>query len=126
MVAQSAALEAQQTALDLDTRRIEASIRLIKAVGGGWTTADLPHLASDDSCDHRLSASAVGQIAFRPAVGRTIGLDVRPFTGPSLFMFRLTVRIDFENDKSFGPGKARLLELIEQKVPSVARQPRWA
>jgi molybdate transport system regulatory protein len=28
-------------------------------------------------------------------------------------MARLTVRIDFEGSESFGPGKARLLELIE-------------
>jgi molybdate transport system regulatory protein len=30
-------------------------------------------------------------------------------------MTRLTVRIDFEGAKSFGPGKARLLELIERQ-----------
>jgi len=48
VVAQTAALEARQTALDLDTQRVEASVRLIKAVGGGWTTADLPHLASNE------------------------------------------------------------------------------
>ena len=47
VIAQTAALKAQQTALDLDTRRVEASIRLVKAIGGGWTTADLPDLASN-------------------------------------------------------------------------------
>jgi NodT family efflux transporter outer membrane factor (OMF) lipoprotein len=47
VTAQTAALEAQQTALNLDTQRVEASIRLVKAVGGGWTTEDLPHLASN-------------------------------------------------------------------------------
>ncbi|HEX3667328.1 MAG TPA: efflux transporter outer membrane subunit [Rhizomicrobium sp.] len=49
VTAQAAALQAQQSALDLDTRRVEASVRLVKAIGGGWTTADLPHLASNDS-----------------------------------------------------------------------------
>jgi molybdate transport system regulatory protein len=29
-------------------------------------------------------------------------------------MPRLTIRIDFENEVAFGPGKARLLELIEE------------
>ena len=29
-------------------------------------------------------------------------------------MTRLTVRIDFENAEGFGPGKARLLELIDE------------
>jgi NodT family efflux transporter outer membrane factor (OMF) lipoprotein len=49
VTAHAAALQAQQSALDLDTRRVEASVRLVKAIGGGWTTADLPHLASNDS-----------------------------------------------------------------------------
>jgi NodT family efflux transporter outer membrane factor (OMF) lipoprotein len=48
VIAQTADLQAEQTALDLDTQRVQASVRLIKAIGGGWTTADLPHLASND------------------------------------------------------------------------------
>jgi molybdate transport system regulatory protein len=32
----------------------------------------------------------------------------------SLLMARLTIRIDFADDAAFGPGKARLLELVDQ------------
>ena len=42
VVAQTDALQAERTLLDLNTRRLQADIRLIRAVGGGWSTADLP------------------------------------------------------------------------------------
>ena len=42
VTAQAAALSAQLTDLDIATRRQLASLRLIKALGGGWSTEDLP------------------------------------------------------------------------------------
>jgi len=42
VTAQTAELQAEQTALDLETRRQQVSVNLVRALGGGWTTADLP------------------------------------------------------------------------------------
>jgi NodT family efflux transporter outer membrane factor (OMF) lipoprotein len=42
VVAQTAALQAQQTALSLQTRELQASVDLVRALGGGWSTQDLP------------------------------------------------------------------------------------
>jgi len=42
VTAQSAALASESTAVQLATRRMTASVNLIKALGGGWRAADLP------------------------------------------------------------------------------------
>ena len=42
VTAQTAALTNERTALDILTRRMTATVLLIKALGGGWTTAALP------------------------------------------------------------------------------------
>ncbi|MFC5742628.1 efflux transporter outer membrane subunit [Dyella tabacisoli] len=39
--AQTASLESQRTLLDLDTRRLRASVQLIRALGGGWSSEQL-------------------------------------------------------------------------------------
>jgi NodT family efflux transporter outer membrane factor (OMF) lipoprotein len=40
--AQSAALTNERTAVDLLTRRMVASVGLVRALGGGWRSSDLP------------------------------------------------------------------------------------
>jgi NodT family efflux transporter outer membrane factor (OMF) lipoprotein len=42
--AQSTALRDQVTAVEILTRRLEASVLLVKALGGGWTTSQIPHV----------------------------------------------------------------------------------
>jgi NodT family efflux transporter outer membrane factor (OMF) lipoprotein len=42
VTAQTAALANERTAVDLLTRRMTASVNLIKALGGGWRESDLP------------------------------------------------------------------------------------
>ena len=39
---QAAWLDAQRTELSLETRELQASVQLVRALGGGWTTSDLP------------------------------------------------------------------------------------
>jgi len=43
-LAQTAALSDEVTAVNLLSRRLSASVLLIKAIGGGWSTSKLPHI----------------------------------------------------------------------------------
>lgn len=46
ITAQTTALANQRTAIDLLTRRMTASVLLVKALGGGWSASDLPGRAA--------------------------------------------------------------------------------
>lgn len=52
VVAQTAALQAEVISLNLQTRRLQASVDLVRALGGGWSTKDLP----DNSAVEEISA----------------------------------------------------------------------
>lgn len=42
ITAQTVALQNQRNEIDILRRRIDASVLLVKALGGGWITGDLP------------------------------------------------------------------------------------
>jgi multidrug efflux system outer membrane protein len=46
VTAQAASLDAQRAAIVLQARRLQASVDLVRALGGGWSTADLPKAAA--------------------------------------------------------------------------------
>ena len=45
VTAQTAELQAEQTQLNLQTRRQQAAVNLVRALGGGWDVNDLPSLS---------------------------------------------------------------------------------
>ncbi|MHB8283737.1 MAG: efflux transporter outer membrane subunit, partial [Caulobacteraceae bacterium] len=57
VIAQTAELQAEQTALALETRRQQASVNLVLALGGGWSTNDLPTLTRAGSLPNKAAAS---------------------------------------------------------------------
>lgn len=44
ITAQNIALQNERAEVDLERRRMDATVLLIKALGGGWNTSQLPHV----------------------------------------------------------------------------------
>jgi len=69
VVAQAAALSNERTAVDIQGRRITASVLLVKALGGGWMASDLPSnddLASDKDLSKRADAAQAPAASAKP------------------------------------------------------------
>jgi NodT family efflux transporter outer membrane factor (OMF) lipoprotein len=69
VVAQAAALTNERSAVDIQGRRITASVLLVKALGGGWMASDLPSnddLASDKDLSKRADAAQAPPPATKP------------------------------------------------------------
>ena len=60
VIAQTAELEAEQIALNLETERQQTSVNLVLALGGGWSTRDLPTPGQASSLHAPLPASPSG------------------------------------------------------------------
>ncbi len=60
VTAQTAELQAEQTLLALQTRRQQAGVNLVRALGGGWTRADLPTFARAAASRPSRGVDAVG------------------------------------------------------------------
>jgi NodT family efflux transporter outer membrane factor (OMF) lipoprotein len=60
VTAQSAYLSNQRNDVDIMRRRMEADVLLIKAVGGGWTTAQIPTLTATDPPAFGVTLPGVG------------------------------------------------------------------
>ena len=57
VVAQTAELQAEQAATDLRTRRVEADVELVRALGGGWNVRNLPDFKGDKLPKDKTGAS---------------------------------------------------------------------
>jgi outer membrane protein TolC len=53
VTAQTTELDTQILALNVNTRRLLASVGLIEALGGGWSVEDLPVNAAQSKSDNR-------------------------------------------------------------------------
>ncbi|HVN75338.1 MAG TPA: efflux transporter outer membrane subunit [Thermoanaerobaculaceae bacterium] len=70
VTAQSAALANERSAVDLLTRRMTATVNLVKALGGGWRASDLPSPAAALARTAG-AAAAPSPVPGRPAAGAT-------------------------------------------------------
>jgi NodT family efflux transporter outer membrane factor (OMF) lipoprotein len=78
VVAQAEALAADRAVLEVGTRRLQASVRLFRALGGGWSADKLPDETTASTLPERPAAPTTESQAVVSQANSAVALDKQP------------------------------------------------